>query len=103
MNDEITRREEQVLLAINELQEDAYLVSIMKHLTDLLDKSWTVGAVHKPLMRLENMGFIDSFTGEATAVRGGRGKKIYKITERGLEVLRSAKKTNDLLWANFSG
>lgn len=103
MNDEVTRREEQILLSINELKNDAYLVSIMKYLTNLLGKNWTVGAVHKPLIRLEKMGYIESYTGEATAIRGGRGKKIYKITDRGLEALSSAKKTNDLLWAHFSG
>lgn len=100
---ELSKREEQILLAILELDENAYLVSIMKHLTELLGTSWTVGAVHKPLRRLEKMEYIESHLGEATAIRGGRGKKIYSITESGQEVLREAKRANDLLWANFSG
>ena len=103
MNSELSRREEQVLLCIYELKNDAYLVSILKYLSDLLGTEWTVGAVHKPLRKLEQMGYIDSFLGEATAVRGGRSKKIYEITKVGMQALREAKKTNDLLWANFPG
>lgn len=103
MSEEISRREEQILISIWELKNDAYLVSIKKYLSEVLGKSWTVGAIHKPLMRLEKMGLVDSVLGEATAVRGGRSKKIYTITENGLEVLHHHKKMNDTLWANFGG
>lgn len=103
MSEEISRREEQILVSIWELKDDAYLVSIKKYLSEVLGKNWTVGAIHKPLMRLEKMKLIDSHLGEATAVRGGRSKKIYTITDKGLEVLHHHKKLNDTLWANFSG
>jgi len=101
MKEEISRREEQVLITIWELKDDAYLVSIKKYLSEVLGKNWTVGAIHKPLLRLEKMGFITSELTGATAVRGGRSKKVYTVTEKGLEVLRYHKKLNDTLWANF--
>ena len=103
MSEEISRREEQILISIWELKEEAYLVSIKKYLSEVLGKNWTVGAIHKPLMRLEKMALVDSKLGEATAVRGGRSKKLYTITEKGMEVLYHHKKMNDALWANFSG
>ena len=83
----LTRREEQIMLVIGHLKENAYLVSI--------------GAIHIPLRRLERSGVIDSYSGAATAVRGGRRKKIYRLTQQGLAALKENKKVNDILWANF--
>ena len=37
-------------------------------------------------MRLEKMGLVNSVLGESTAVRGGRGEKIYNITEKGINL-----------------
>ena len=99
----LSRREEQILLAIWELKEDAYLISIKKYLSRVMNQNWTVGAIHKPLRILEKAGYLDSFPGEATAKRGGRSKKIYKINREGLELLTEYKKINDILWAHFPG
>jgi DNA-binding PadR family transcriptional regulator len=41
---------------------------------------------------------IVSKFGEATAVRGGRRKKIYSVTELGFELLEEHKRVSDLLW-----
>jgi len=97
----LTRREEQIMLSIYHLEEDAYLVQIKKHLSKLLKKRWSIGAIHIPLRRLERDGYLESFFGEATAVRGGRRKKIYKVTKKGMKALTENKKVNDLLWENF--
>ena len=99
----LSRREEQILLAIWELKNDAYLVSIKKYLANVMNQNWTVGAIHKPLRLLEHAGFVESYIGEATAKRGGRSKKIYNITEAGYEILLEYKRINDVLWASFSG
>ncbi len=99
----LSRREEQILLAIWELKEDAYLISIKKYLSHVMNQNWTVGAIHKPLVKLEKAGFIEAHFGEATAKRGGRSKKIYNITKTGLVLLSEYKRINDILWGNFSG
>ncbi|MFA8343662.1 MAG: PadR family transcriptional regulator [Rhodothermaceae bacterium] len=103
MKEEISRREEQILITIWELKDDAYLVSIKKYLSEVMGKNWTVGAIHKPLLRLEKMGLINSVLTGATAIRGGRSKKVYAVTEKGVDVLHYHKKLNDTLWANFGG
>ena len=99
----LSRREEQILLTILHLKEDAYLVSIRKHLSGLMKKGWSIGAIHIPLRRLEKAGYVEAFFGEATAVRGGRRKKIYKVTGKGMEALTENKRVNDLLWISFTG
>ena len=98
----ITRREEQIMLAIGMLQENAYLVAIRKHLSRVMRKDWSIGAIHIPLRRLERAGFIEARFGEATSVRGGRRKKIYKLTNQGIEALKENKRVTDILWADFS-
>ena len=97
----ISKREEQILVAIWQLKEQAYLLAIKKHLSLILSADWTVGAIHKPLMKLEKEGYVNSYMGQATARRGGRSKKIYSITDLGLEVLKTIKKKHDALWAGF--
>ena len=97
----VSRREEQILIAIWNLNESAYLLAIKEHLSNTLKAQWSVGAIHKPLMKLEKRGLVESFLGEATAKRGGRSKKIYQVTKLGLEALKDIKKEHELLWANF--
>jgi len=97
----LTRREEQIMLAILDLKENAYLVSLRKYLAKLMDKPWSIGAVHIPLRRLEKIGLIESSLGESTAVRGGRRKKIYRIPRMGMVALAANKRINDQLWEKF--
>lgn len=97
----LSQREEQIMLSIWSLKDDAYLVAIKKHLSEIFGKNWTVGAIHKPLRRMEKIGYLEFYLGETTAKRGGRAKKIYKITEKGLAVLNEYRRINDALWADF--
>ena len=53
----VSRREEQILIAIWNLKEAAYLLVIKDHLSTIMNAEWTVGAIHKPLMKLEKEGF----------------------------------------------
>ena len=97
----LSKREEEILLAIGSLGENAYLVSIRKFLSEITDNDLSIGAVHIPLRRLEKAGFLMSHMGDATAVRGGRRKKIYGITSKALDALRENKRVYELLWAEF--
>jgi DNA-binding PadR family transcriptional regulator len=98
----LNRSEEEILLTIWNLKNDAYLVAIREQINRVLERKLTVGAVHIPLNRLERAGVIESSFGEATPKRGGRRKRIYKLTKLGIEVLKDYKKKRDKLWAGFS-
>ena len=97
----LTRREEQVLLSIWTLKDDAYLVSIKNHLTHLTKSEWPISAVQKPLLQLEKKGYITTRMGKASAKRGGRRKKMCLITKRGVEALITLKKEQEILWRDF--
>ena len=99
--DSLSRREEQVLLAVWELQDNAYLLAIKEHLSKITPKVWSVGIIHKPLLKLEKKGFIASSIGEATAKRGGRRKKLYKVTSLGVDELKELRSEQDIIWKNF--
>jgi len=97
----LSRREEQVLLAIWNLKEKAYLLSIKDYLSKATNKDWSVGIIHKPLLQLERKKYISSFMSGATAKRGGRRKKIYEITKTGTEALRELREESEVLWKGF--
>ena len=97
----LTRKEELIMLSILHLKRNAYLVAIVDHLSQTTGKKVSLTSVHLPLNRLEKKGLIQSAFGEATAVRGGRRKKIYTITKPGFEALEEHKRISDLLWENY--
>ena len=99
----LTRKEEIIMMAILNLGEEAYLVAITDYLTKLTEKTVNLASAHLPLSRLDQAGLIASEMGAATAVRGGRRKKIYRITEEGFTVLEEHKRLTDRLWKRFSG
>lgn len=97
----LTRLEELIMLSILNLQKDAYLIAITDHLSRLVGRKISLTSAHLPLSRLEKKGLIESEYGEATAVRGGRRKKIYKVTKMGFEELNEYKRITDKLWADY--
>lgn len=97
----LSRREEQVLLAIWNLKDDAYLLSIKKYLTKITGGDWSLGVVQKPLIQLEKKKYVRSDMSETTPKRGGRRKKVYKITSLGVDILKSVREEQDTLWEDF--
>ena len=96
----LTRQEEQILLAIYHLREDAYLVNIREKLKEMTGKYLDVGTINKPLKRLERDVYLNSYFGDPTPVRGGRAIKYYKLTNRAFEALEEVKSLHEKMWEN---
>ena len=90
--------EELVLLMILLLKEDAYGVAIRNALKEHANRTVTIGAVHGTVNRLEKKGYLESEFGEATAVRGGKRKRFFKVTPLGKKVLDQVMDTRKQLW-----
>ncbi len=74
---------EYLLLAVaSSLGEDAYGASIRKRLT-AYGYPRSVGAIQTGLDRLEKKGLIATRLGEPTAERGGRAKRMVRVTTAG--------------------
>ncbi len=98
----LSRTDEMILLAVWQLKNNAYGVTIAEMLTQTSGKKWVLGAVYVPLERLEKKGYLSSFLGKSTKRRGGRSKRLYKLTRHGLDVLIKTKSQEKLIWANIT-
>jgi PadR family transcriptional regulator len=78
------------LLAIAQLRDDAYGVTVLEMLEARTSRTVTFGAVYKTLGRLEAKGLVDVVVAPPTGERGGRRKKLYHLTAEGLAAVRSS-------------
>ncbi len=94
--------EELVLLAVAVFTPEAYSVVIAEELEQQTGKVVTTGAVHAALQRLENKGLVSSQMGEATPERGGRRKRIFKVTVAGSRILHEVRNVRNNLWSRIA-
>ncbi len=95
----LTRAEEFVLLAVWRLQDDAYSIPIRKQISEITGRNWSLGAVYMPLERLVKKGDLDSYLSETTPERGGRHKRIYRLTREGKRALIRIREVEQAMWA----
>ena len=97
----LTKLEENVLLVILKLEDDAYIVSIKTTLEKFLKKNISFGALYLSLNRLTRDKYLRTEIGEATSRKGGRAKKYYRITREGVMKLKEIHSLQRKLWGNF--
>jgi len=98
----LTRSEEMILLSILRLKENAYCVPIFDEIQRITQKKWTMGGIYIPLYRLEKNGYVESHLGQPTATRGGKSKRFYRLTQKGLKSLETIKKIEKATWEGFT-
>lgn len=94
--------EEVVLLTVAVLANDAYAVTVTQELDERAGRSVGFSTVHTTLQRLEEKGYLSSEMGGATAERGGRRKRFFRVTALGRKALREAKEAREALWNAMS-
>ncbi len=94
----LTRIEELILLAVLKLGDKAYGLEVRLHLCELMGSEMSVGAVYVPLARLKERGFLDAWDGEPTEERGGRAKRFYRLTGKGVAALREVRAVQERAW-----
>jgi PadR family transcriptional regulator len=82
--------EQLTLMALLRLGDEAYGRSLHEELESRLGKSIALGQVYVTLSRLEEKGFVRSSTGEASPVRGGRAKRHFSVTGKGVRALNDS-------------
>ena len=82
--------EQIILLALLRLGTEAYGASVALEIEQQTGRAVSVSAVHTTLDRLERKGLLRSWTGEPTAVRGGRRRKFYGLRPAGVAALRQS-------------
>lgn len=82
--------EQLILLAILRLGDDAYGVTIRAELADRAGRTVAPGALYTALERLETKGLITSRMSDPTPQRGGRAKRLVRVSAAGAEALTRA-------------
>ena len=90
--------EQMVLLALMRLGEGAYGVTIRREIEERTGRPVTLGAIYPTLHRLEEKGFVSSYSGEPTATRGGRAKRHFKLENEGLAALQLSRDMVAAMW-----
>jgi DNA-binding PadR family transcriptional regulator len=80
--------EQLLLFALVQLDADAYGGRIRELIEARTGRTVSPGALYTALDRLEQRGLVSSSLGEATAQRGGKRKRYYRIEPTGAELLR---------------
>lgn len=90
--------EELVLLTTAVINGKAYTVSIVEEIQKSTGRNLTLSSVHTVLVRLAEKGFVQSEMSGAINERGGRRRRLYKITSAGYQTLNEAKEIRSKIW-----
>lgn len=97
----LSRAEEFLLLAVWRLGDNAYGVPIREQLKKSTGKEWAFGALFVSLDRLAKKGYLTSYLTEPTSKRGGRSKRIYKLTRSAVKALKETRKVQEAVWLDL--
>jgi len=97
----LTDFELMILLAILRIGDDAYGVPIAREIEETGGRSVLVGAIYTGLDRLEENGLVTSSYGDPTPERGGRAKRFFKVTSKGLKAVKDTQRAFTALWSGI--
>ena len=80
--------EQTVMLAVLQLKDDAYGMTIRQEIESRTGREVAVAAVYITLDRLLAKQYVSATIGEPTKERGGRAKRFYRVEGNGLQALR---------------
>ena len=80
--------EQIVLFALVRLGGEAHGAPIVDEIATQLDRHVSPGALYTVLDRLGGKSYVESWIGDSTPERGGRRRRVYRITPEGAAALR---------------
>src|SRR4051812_48735613 len=87
-----------VMLALIRLGENAYGVPISEEIEQQAGRDISLGSVYATLDRLERKGLVSSTVGEPTPERGGRAKRYFRVTAKGLRAVQETHRVLRKMW-----
>ena len=88
----LTDFELMILLAVLRVGNDAYGVPIAHEIETTGRRPVLLGAVYAALDRLEESHLVSSIMGEPTAERGGKAKRYFRVTTRGVRAVQETQR-----------
>lgn len=74
-----------LLAAAMRLGDEAYGAAIRQEVETAARRACSIGALYTTLDRLETKGFIKTWLGDPTPERGGRAKRLVRVTAEGVQ------------------
>jgi PadR family transcriptional regulator len=74
-----------LLTAAARLGEEAYGAAIRQEIEGTTKRRCSIGALYTTLDRLESKGLLKTWMGDPTPQRGGRAKRMVRVTPKGVE------------------
>ena len=92
-----------VAAAVHSLMGEGYGITIRERIQDRADIDMMLGTIYSILEKLEKRKLVVSRWGEATAERGGRRKRLYKLTGDGVMAMARSIDTPNKILGILSG
>ena len=70
------------------LGEGAYGAAIREEIEATTQQKCSIGALYTTIDRLEKKGLLKTWMGESTAERGGRAKRMVRVTAKGVQAAK---------------
>jgi DNA-binding PadR family transcriptional regulator len=96
----LTDFELMLLLATLRVGDEAYGVEIAREVERTGGRRVLLGAAYTALDRLADRGYVASTIGDPTPERGGRAKRFFRVTPRGLRAVKETQRALVALWTN---
>jgi PadR family transcriptional regulator, regulatory protein PadR len=81
-----------IVLALLRLEDRAYGVTVRQEIEFRTHREVSIGAVYATLNRLETKGLVKSHCGDPTPERGGRSKRFFRVTAKGVSAVNRAQR-----------
>ena len=96
--DNLGELEHLVLLAAARLGDESYGAAVQKTLEEDAGRRVSIATIYVTLVRLEKKGLVRSQRDDPTPVRGGKAKRVFRLTARGVTALQEARAVLDRMW-----
>jgi DNA-binding PadR family transcriptional regulator len=90
--------EQLILLAAWRVGERATAAAIRKEVASRGGRTLTVSSIYVTLMRLQGKGYVKSELSDPTPVRGGKAKRYFQVTDKGISTLHKARRRLERMW-----
>ncbi len=86
------------MLAVARLDKEAYGAAIRDELMLVADRKVTVPTVYVTLVRLEEQGLVRSSEAPVAGARGGRPRRVFRLTPEGWQALEESRAAMSRMW-----
>jgi PadR family transcriptional regulator PadR len=73
-----------LLAATVRLEDEAYGAAVRREIEAATNRRCSIGALYTTLDRLEAKGLVETWMGDPSPQRGGRAKRMIRVTAKGI-------------------